>query len=87
MALHNRPKVGATRGDCDEDRISISHIVRFNLTVRMMRLTNGHSKSLRHHTVMQALFVAWYNFARRHEALKGNTPAMASVIRFGRSRN
>ena len=29
---------------------------------------------------MQALFVAWYNFGRKHEALKGNTPAMASGI-------
>ena len=29
---------------------------------------------------MQALFVAWYNFARKHEALKGNTPAMASKL-------
>jgi hypothetical protein len=27
---------------------------------------------------MQALFVAWYNFAQKHETLKGNTPAMAS---------
>jgi hypothetical protein len=38
----------------------------------------GHSKSLRHHAAMQALFVAWYNFGRKHETLKGNTPAMAS---------
>jgi hypothetical protein len=28
----------------------------------------------------QALFVAWYNFARTNEALKGQTPAMASQL-------
>ena len=72
-------------GNCDEDKISTSHIERFNLTVRMTlrrftRLTNGHSKSLKHHTAMQALFVAWYNFARKNEALKGATPAMASKL-------
>jgi hypothetical protein len=47
---------------------------------RFMRPTNGHSKSLRHHTAMQASFMAWYNFGRKHEALKGNTPAMASKL-------
>jgi transposase InsO family protein len=72
-------------GTAEEDAISTSHIERFNLTVRMTlrpftRLTNGHSKSLRHHTAMQALFVAWYNFARKHETLKGQTPAMASGL-------
>jgi transposase-like protein/IS1 family transposase len=72
-------------GDCDEDRISTSYIERFNLTVRMTlrrftRLTNAHSKSLKHHVAMQAIFVAFYNFCRRHETLKGQTPAMASGL-------
>jgi hypothetical protein len=47
---------------------------------RFTRLTNAHSKSLKHHRAMQAIFVAWYNFARKHEALKGATPAMASGL-------
>jgi hypothetical protein len=29
---------------------------------------------------MQALFVAWYNFARKHATLKGQTPTMASGL-------
>ena len=28
----------------------------------------------------QAIFVAWYNFGRKNEALKGNTPAMGSEL-------
>ena len=44
---------------------------------RFTRLTNAHSKSLRHHKAMQALYVAWYNFARKHETLK-QTPAQAA---------
>ncbi len=72
-------------GNPDEDRISTSHIERFNLTVRMTlrrftRLTNAHSKSLKHHVAMQAIFIAFYNFGRKHEALKGQTPAMASGL-------
>ena len=43
-------------------------------------LTDAHRKSLRHGTSMKSLFVAWYNFARKHETLKGNTPAMASGL-------
>lgn len=72
-------------GDCDEARISTSHIERLNLTVRMSnrrftRLTNAHSKSLKHHVAMQAIFFAWYNFCRKHETLKGKTPAMTSGL-------
>ena len=72
-------------GNPDEDKISTSHIERFNLTVRMTlrrftRLTNAHSKSLSHHKAMQAIFIAWYNFCRKHETLEGNTPAMASGL-------
>jgi hypothetical protein len=29
---------------------------------------------------MQALLAAWYNFARKYEALKSSTPAMASGL-------
>lgn len=72
-------------GDCEDDRISTSHIERLNLTVRrtlrrFTRLTNAHSKSLRHHTAMQALFVAWYNFCGKHETLKGQTPGMVAGL-------
>jgi transposase-like protein/IS1 family transposase len=68
-----------------DDRICTSHIERFNLTYRMSnrrftRLTNAHSKNPKHHVAMQAIFVAFYNFCRKHETLKGSTPAMASKL-------
>ena len=47
---------------------------------RFTRLTNAHSKSAKHHAAMQAIFFAFYNFCRKHEALKGATPAMAAGL-------
>jgi IS1 family transposase/transposase-like protein len=72
-------------GRPDPEKICTSHVERLNLTLRMnlrrfTRLTNGHSKSLKHHRAMQALFFAWYNFCRKHEGLKGMTPAMANGL-------
>jgi len=73
-------------GNPDEDRICTSHVERLNLTLRMQvrrftRLTNGFSKSLEHHTAMQDLFFAHYNFCRKHSSLEKNTtPAMASGL-------
>jgi IS1 family transposase/transposase-like protein len=71
-------------GNPDPAKVSTSYIERLNLTLRMSlrrftRLTNGHSKSLKHHRAMQALFFAFYNFVRKHETLK-QTPAMASGL-------
>ena len=72
-------------GNPDEDRISTSYSERLNLSVRMhvrrfTRLTNAHSKSATHHAAMISLFVAWYNFCRRHETLEKRTPAMAAGL-------
>jgi putative component of membrane protein insertase Oxa1/YidC/SpoIIIJ protein YidD len=41
--------------------------------------TNAHSKSLKHHTAMVAILVAWYNFCRTHQTIK-KTPAMAAGL-------
>jgi len=72
-------------GQPDEDRISTSYSERLNLSVRMhnrrfTRLTNAHSKSPAHHEAMIHIFVAWYNFARKHETLKKQSPAMSSGL-------
>jgi len=71
-------------GNPDEDRISTSYSERLNLSVRMhvrrfTRLTNAHSKSVRHHEAMVALFAAWYCLCRKHESI-GMTPAMSSGL-------
>jgi len=72
-------------GNPDYEKICTSHVERFNLTVRMTlrrftRLTNAHSKSAKHHTAMQAIFYCWYDWCRKHETLKGKTPAMAAGL-------
>ncbi|MCA9122193.1 MAG: IS1 family transposase [Planctomycetaceae bacterium] len=71
-------------GNPDNAHISTSYSERLNLSVRMhvrrfTRLTNAHSKSATHHAAMVAIFVAWYNFCRKHETVKG-TPAMAAGL-------
>lgn len=71
-------------GNPDLSMITTSHVERFNLTMRMnnrrfTRLTNAHSKSLKHHVAMQNIFFAWYNFCRKHSTIK-TTPAVASGL-------
>jgi len=74
-------------GNPDQDLISTSYSERFNLSVRMhnrrfTRLTNAHSKSIDHHAAMVAIFVAFYNFARKHESCGDGkqTPAMVAGL-------
>jgi transposase-like protein/IS1 family transposase len=72
-------------GEPDMDHVSTSYSERMNLSVRMhcrrfTRLTNAHSKSAAHHEAMVSLFVAWYNFCRKHETLKGKSPAMVGNL-------
>jgi IS1 family transposase len=73
-------------GNPDENLISTSYAERLNLSLRMhvrryTRLTNGHSKSFRHHAAMTSLFVAWYNYCRKNAgAGKKYTPAMAAGL-------
>lgn len=71
-------------GNPDLSRTTTSHVERFNLTMRMnirrfTRLTNAHSKSLKHHVAMQNIFFVWYNFCRKHTSIK-TTPAVASGL-------
>ena len=72
-------------GSPDLDKISTSYAERSNLTLRMSmrsftRLTNAFSKKLANHALMVAVFCAYYNWARPHKTLKGQTPAMAAGL-------
>ena len=67
-------------GSPDLSMVSTSFIENWNLQLRMSnrrhtRLTNAFSKSRTHHVAMQAIFVAAYNFCRRHGTLK-TSPAV-----------
>jgi transposase-like protein/IS1 family transposase len=71
-------------GNPDKDRICTSHIESFNQKYRMhlrrfTRLTNAHSKSLKHHRAMQAIYLCYYNWCRKHDTLK-TTPAISARI-------
>jgi IS1 family transposase len=66
------------------ERITTSHIERFNLTTRMCvrrmaRLTNAFSKRLESLKAAIALHIAFYNFCRVHKTLRV-TPAMQAGL-------
>jgi len=65
-------------------RICTSFIERANLTVRtyvrrFVRLGIGYSKKLRNHRLAVSLFVASYNFVKKHGTL-GTSPAVAAKL-------
>lgn len=71
-------------GEPDPAMICTSHVERQNLTIRMQmrrltRLTNAFSKKWENLWAAYCLHFAWYNFVRRHQALR-MTPAMAAGI-------
>jgi IS1 family transposase len=73
MSPHLRPQM-----------ICTSHVERHNLTIRTFmrrftRLALGFSKKLKNLEAATALYVAHYNFCRRHRTLK-KTPAMAAAL-------
>ena len=74
----------AVFGRPDMDRVSTSHVERFNLELRMMvrrltRLTLSYSKKLSNHKAMLALAIAYHNLCRYHQTLRA-TPCMAQGI-------
>ena len=75
----------AVFGSPDMDRVCTSHIESLNQKLRLnlkrfTRLTQAHSKSLKHHIAMQAIYFAHYNFCRKHSSLYKKTPAMAAGL-------
>ena len=71
-------------GNPDMSMVSTSFVENWNLQLRMSsrrhtRLTNAFSKSRQHHVAMQNIFVAAYNFTKKHGTLK-TSPAMATGL-------
>ena len=65
-------------------KICTSHAERGNLGVRLFnrrfaRLTLGYSKKIENHRHAVAIFVAHFNFCRKHSA-HGQTPAQAAGL-------
>ena len=72
-------------GRPEYEHISTSYVERQNLTMRMgmrrfTRLTNAFSKKVENLAAAVSLHFMYYNFARKHQTLKGQTPAMAAGI-------
>jgi|HubBroStandDraft_4_1064222.scaffolds.fasta_scaffold00042_5 IS1 family transposase len=71
-------------GAPDPDHITTAHVERNNLTMRMhirrfTRLTNAFSKKAQNHQRAIALHFMYYNFIKRHAAVK-TTPAIAAGV-------
>ncbi len=72
-------------GTPDVKHVSTSYIERQNLTMRMnmrrlTRLTNAFSKKVENLEYAMALYFMHYNYCRKHQTLKGETPAMAAGV-------
>ena len=75
----------AVFGRPEMDKVCTSHVESLNQKIRLnckrfTRLTQAHSKSLKHHLAMQAIYFAHYNFCKLHTSLDKQTPAMATGI-------
>lgn len=71
-------------GEPEEDRISTSHIERFNWTLRtglrrFVRLSNGFSRKKENMRAAIALFLVYYNFVKFHKTVR-MPPAMAAGL-------
>lgn len=75
----------AVYGNPNMATVSTSYVERSNLMVRMnnkryCRLTPCYSKKVENHAHQIAINFMAYNYCRKHESLKGRTPAMAAGL-------
>jgi hypothetical protein len=73
------------QGNPEFKHVSTSYVERQNLTMRMSmrrftRLTNAHSKKVENHVAACAVHFFFYNFARPHMSLKGQTPCQKAGV-------